>query len=285
VSPAAQLATLLLEHLKMAGKPDLDEVCRALGLRVREKDLVGFEGTLVRSRTAQKGIIGVKRSVREVSRKRFTVAHEIGHFVIPYHKHLESTCGRAVIDRFSHDLPRPELEANEFAAELLLPSKVVRNHFDLRKPSVANISAVATDFETSLTTTGWRYLDLTDAPCAMIWSRSGRGIWYRTSDALPLKLPLHDLPFAASVAGRIFAGAETSPGPEEVPADLWFYPSQAERIDLLMEDSISLPNYDAVFTLLWVVQMQKGALSEYEEELLPELDPTEFTLAREKWPH
>ena len=163
MTPAAQLANLLLEHLKIAGKPNLDEVCRGLGLRVREKDLLGFEGTLVRSRTAQKGIIGVKRSIREASRKRFTVAHEIGHFVIPYHKHLEPTCGQAVIDRFNRDLPKPELEANEFATELLLPSKIVRNHFDLQKPSVANISAVATEFETSLTATTWRYLDLTDA--------------------------------------------------------------------------------------------------------------------------
>jgi Zn-dependent peptidase ImmA (M78 family) len=285
VSPAAQLASLLIEHLKIAGTPDLDEVCHALGLRVREKDLVGFEGTLVRSRTAQKGIIGVKRSVREASRKRFTVAHEIGHFVIPYHKDLETACGQGVIDRFNRDLPRPELEANEFAAELLLPSKIVRSHFDLKKPSLANISVVAADFQTSLTATSWRYLDLTDAACAIVWSRSGRAVWYRTSDAVPFKLPLRDLPAPGSVAGRIFAGEEVVPGPEEVDAELWFYPSQAERVELLMEDSISLPNYQAVFTLLWITKIQATALTDEEEELLPELDPTEFTLGRQRWPH
>jgi Zn-dependent peptidase ImmA (M78 family) len=285
VSPAAQLASLLIEHLKMAGKPDLDAVCRALGLRVREKDLVGFEGTLVHSRTAQKGIIGVKRSVREASRKRFTIAHEIGHFVIPYHKNLETTCGQAVIDRFSRDLPRPELEANEFAAELLLPSKIVRSHFDLKRPSLANISGVATVFGTSLTATCWRYLDLTDTACAMVWSKAGRAVWYRTSDNLPFKLPLRDLPAAGSVAGRIFAGEEPLPGPEEVDADLWFYPSQAQRIGLLVEDSLSLPNYQAVFTLLWVAHLEARALSAEEEELLPELDPMEFTSQRKNWPH
>ena len=138
MSPAAQLATLLLEHLKMAGKPDLDEVCRALGLRVREKDLVGFEGTLVRSRTAQKGIIGVKRSVREVSRKRFTVAHEIGHSELgddpeagppmqiePARSAEPSPVGLdRVVDYGRRQ--RREVQMDLFAREFLLPREFVR---------------------------------------------------------------------------------------------------------------------------------------------------------------
>ena len=40
---------------------------------------------------------------------------------------------------------------------------------------------------------------------------------------------------------------------QEVDADAWFYPSQAERIGTLYEDSIYLQNYGAVFTLLWAV--------------------------------
>jgi hypothetical protein len=52
-----------------------------------------------------------------------------------------------------------------------------------------------------------------------------------------------------------------------------------------MEDSVSLPNYQAVFTLLWVAHLEASALRVEDEELLLELDPTEFTLRRQNWPH
>jgi hypothetical protein len=119
----------------------------------------------------------------------------------------------------------------------------------------------------------------------MVWSQEGKAVWYRTSEALPFKLPLKDLPAPLSVAGRIFAGQEIVSGSEEVDPDLWFYPSQAQRISLLVEDSIPLVNYTAVFTLLWVVQMEASSSTDDEEERLQELDPREFTLERTQWPH
>ena len=89
---AAELAKLLLERLNITGKPNLDAVCRELGLRVREVPSVGFDGMLVRSKSAQKGVIGVRESIRQHGRKRFTVAHELGHFVIPSHRFLKNVC-------------------------------------------------------------------------------------------------------------------------------------------------------------------------------------------------
>jgi Zn-dependent peptidase ImmA (M78 family) len=284
VTAAAQLASLLLDRFKISGKPDLNEICRALGLRITEKEFSGFEGVLVRGKNAQKGVIGINRSIRESSRKRFTIAHEIGHFVIPYHQRLETACTAGVIDQFGRGLTRAELEANEFASELLLPSKIVRDRLDLGRPSLANVASVANDFDTSLSATTWRFLDLTDLPCAMVWSQAGKATWYRTSEALPVKLPLSDLPAPLSVAGRLFAGEEIIRGAEEVEADLWFYPGFARRIKLLLEDSIPLPNYAAVFTLLWVLEMEQSVGAEAEVEMLEELEPDEFTIRRTRWP-
>ncbi|MGA2328482.1 MAG: ImmA/IrrE family metallo-endopeptidase [Bryobacteraceae bacterium] len=283
MTPAAELASLLLDRLGITGKPDLTAVCRRLGLRVKEERLSGAHGTLVRSKSAQKGIITVKASLREAAQKRFTIAHEIGHFIIPYHKELGNVCDARVIDRYGTTMPRPELEANEFAAELILPSKLISNRLPLKHPSLDPIGTVAREFEASLTATTWRYLDLTDLPCAMVWSEAGKAVWYRTSEALPYKLPLRDLPTEQSIAGRLCAGKEVTSRADKVDPQLWFYPSQAERISLLIEESLPLPSYDAVLTLLWVAKMEPPALAE-DEELLPELDPEEFTLRRPRWP-
>lgn len=284
--PAAELARLLLEEFRITGKPDLDALCSRLGLRVREKEFDGFDGILLRSKTAQKGIIGVNAGIRELTRKRFTVAHEIGHFVIPHHREIPA-CVSGSIERFSRGLAVPELEANEFAAELLLPGKEVAGRLDLGNPSLSRISLVANDFETSLSATTWRFLDLTSQPCAMVWSHAGGAVWYRANDALPFLMPVKSLPSPVSIAGRLFGG-ETFPdgaGMQEVDADAWFYPSNAGRIGTLYEDSIYLQNYLSVFTLLWAVNLQEDKDESMQEELLDELDPEEFTLNRKRWPH
>jgi Zn-dependent peptidase ImmA (M78 family) len=286
VRPAAELARLLREDFGITGKPDLDALCSRLGLRVRQKEFDGFDGILLRSKTSQKGIIGVNAGIREASRKRFTVAHEVGHFVIPHHREIASACEVGSIESFSRRLATPELEANEFAAELLLPGAEVVGRLDLNNPSLSRISVVASDFETSLSATTWRFLDLTDQACAMVLSREGRGAWYRTNDALPFLMPLKSLPSPVSIAGRLFGG-ETFPegaGMQEVDADAWFYPSQAARIGTLYEDSVYLPNYAAVFTLLWAADLQQDKQESMQDELLEGLDPEAFTLNRKRWP-
>jgi Zn-dependent peptidase ImmA (M78 family) len=282
VTPAAQLASLLLEHLGIATKPDLRSLCKQLGLRIKEVPLTGAHGALVRSKNAPKGIISVKSSLPELAQKRFTVAHEIGHFIIPYHKNLGSVCDARALGRFSMSMPRAELEANEFAAELLLPAKLVSAALQLKSPSLETISRVAADFDASLTATTWRYLDLTDQPCAMIWSHKGNASWYRTSDALPIQLPLQDLPAPQSIAGRLFAGKQPS-GAGPIDPHLWFNAPDAENIQALIEDSLHILRYNAVLTLLWATGTNRLVAAE-EEELLPELTPEEFSLGRKLWP-
>jgi Zn-dependent peptidase ImmA (M78 family) len=271
-----------MEHLIITGKPDLREICKRLGLRIKEIPLTGAHGALVRSKNSSKGIISVKASLREETQKRFTVAHEIGHFVIPYHKDLSNVCDARTLGRFGKTLPRPELEANEFAAELLLPARLVRMPLRVDTPSLETISSVATEFETSLTSATWRFLDLTDQPCAMIWSHKGGAVWYRTSDALSIELPLQELPASQSIAGRLFAGKQ-APSAGPVDPYLWCRPQDAECIHTLIEESLRLPNYDAVLTLLWANKMSRPIECE-EEELLPELTPEAFSLDRKRWP-
>jgi Zn-dependent peptidase ImmA (M78 family) len=284
MTPAAQLASLLLEHLGISGKPDLQVLCKSLGLRIREVPLTGAHGALVRSKNAQKGIISVKSTLPERTQKRFTIAHEIGHFIIPYHKNLGSVCEASAVGRFTKTMPRPELEANEFAAELLLPAKIVRGPLQLNSPSLDTIARVASDFDASLTATTWRFLDLTDEPCTMVWSQDGNAIWYRNSDALPIPLPLEELPAPESIAGRIFKGRGAS-GCGLVDAHLWFRSSDAEKIRSLVEESLHLPSYGAVLTLLWATKVTQCLVDDEQEELLPELAPEGFSLKRERWPH
>jgi hypothetical protein len=243
----------------------------------------GFDGALIRSKAGQKGIVAVKASIREASRKRFTIAHEIGHFIIPHHRNLGNICQERKIESFDRNLNRPEIEANEFAAELLLPSGTLQKRFNLAEFSLAQISAVAAEFGTSLTATTRSFLMLTDLPCAMVWSVADRARWLVRSDAFRFFLPLAELPASDSFAAGIFRG---DPAPTEFAAvrpDVWLDRQAAEHVGTLLEHSIRLPNYNAVLTLLWAYKTEMLPAAD-EETLLDALDPEDFTLHRRRWP-
>jgi len=284
VTPAANLANYVAQKFVKTVPPDLTALCRDLGLRIREVPAKGFDGALVRSKAGQKGIVAVKASVREKSRKRFTIAHEIGHFVIPHHRNLGNICEERKIESFDSHLNRPEIEANEFASELLLPSALLRGRFNLAELSLVQISAVAADFGTSLTATTRSFLTLTDLPCAMVWSVSNRARWFVRSDSFRFFLPLPELPANGSFAARIFKGESAPAELAPVRPDAWLDRQAAKYVDTLLEHSISLPNYNAVLTLLWAYKVEPLPASDGQEAVLEDLDPEDFTLNRRRWP-
>jgi IrrE N-terminal-like domain len=284
MTPAANLANYVAEKFVKTVPPDLTALCRDLGLRIREVPAKGFDGALIRSKAGQKGIVAVKASIFEKSRKRFTIAHEIGHFIIPHHRDLGNICEDRKIESFDSHLNQAEIEANEFAAELLLPSALLRKRFNLSEFSLPQISAVATDFGTSLTATIRSFLTLTDLPCAMVWSVTNSARWFVRSDSFRFFLPLPELPANGSFAARIFKGEAAPTELAPVRPDVWLDRQAAEHVNTLLEHSISLPNYNAVLTLLWAYKAEPLPARHGQEALLEDLDPQDFTLNRRRWP-
>ena len=114
----------LLQRNNITEAPvDVERVAKSVHIAVRrtpsEDDISGF---LLRQ--AGQAIIGVN-TLHHPNRQRFTIAHELGHFVL--HQHDEVHIDRAVVklrDRTSSKGEDPEeVEANGFAAELLMPEQ------------------------------------------------------------------------------------------------------------------------------------------------------------------
>ena len=74
-----------------------------------------------------------------------------------------------------------ELEANLFAAELLLPETMFRRKLEKTIPSFELIETLAGEFQTTLTATAIRYIDLCEEQCAIVFSTNGKVIWSRRS--------------------------------------------------------------------------------------------------------
>jgi len=112
------------------GKPPVpvERLARLRGVQVRYKPLEGdLSGMLFRE--GSRAIIGVN-ALHPKPRQRFTIAHELGHL------ELHETSGIHVDHKFlvrrrdehsSQATDNEEIEANGFAAELLMPASMLEN--------------------------------------------------------------------------------------------------------------------------------------------------------------
>ena len=82
-----QYASELRFKLSLQGRVDVEQVASSLGIRVYEDELDGCDGVLLR--LDGKALIITSRKCTYSTRKRFTIAHESGHFCIPSHDSCE----------------------------------------------------------------------------------------------------------------------------------------------------------------------------------------------------
>jgi len=118
--------------------------------------------------------------------RRFTVAHELGHYFLEGHyKHIFADGNsRHVSDSgYSSDDPF-EREADAFAAALLMPPGLFKSACARVAPGFKAIETLSDKCVTSLTATAIRYADLSDDPIAVIGSKDNRVQFTFMSDGL-----------------------------------------------------------------------------------------------------
>jgi Zn-dependent peptidase ImmA (M78 family) len=93
-------------------------------------------------------------SLEPAVRQRFTVAHEIGHFV-----HGDEDAPRDTLESFNAKSREPrEIAANKFAAALLMPAEMVK--FLVREQRMTDLSSLAKKFGVSTAAMKFRLTNL-----------------------------------------------------------------------------------------------------------------------------
>jgi hypothetical protein len=277
ISPAA-FAAALLGRLGISDVPDVRDIAARLGITIEERDITSFDGALVRIKGSAVGAIALRHSIREPGRKNFTIAHEIGHLILPGHD--ESTvCGSEQVESWARGLPPKELEANQFAGELLMPTSAVSKVLGTPEPSLAPCEALAARFKTSLTAAAYRFTDLTSYPCAVVWSSARQVRWFKGSAEFGQWVRLRERVDERTFAHDAFQGSQVPQRPEPVPIDAWLQ-GNLDQDATVLEESRAMPHYDGVLTLLWMRESPEKT----DDGGLEPLDPGEFGLERKTWP-
>lgn len=126
---AKRKAEALLEEANVRKPPvPVEELARRAGLVLKFEPLAGDAMSGMLHRKAQGALVGVN-SLDSPTRQRFTIAHELGHFLL-HDKELhidESYPLRFRNDKSSKGVDGAEIEANQFASHLLMPAAFLEN--------------------------------------------------------------------------------------------------------------------------------------------------------------
>jgi IrrE N-terminal-like domain len=205
-NPERSAAAIHAQLALSSGSVPIHQIAEALDIvEIQQAPLKGLEGALVSSPERDIGLI-VVNAASSVQRQRFTVAHELEHFLNPWHRPIEPSglfaCRPEDVRRSWRKLPPEashhliqEAEANRFAIELLAPEKFVRQ-FLRGMPDLASVLRLSKTLDLSREAGARRYVELHEQPSALVFSTDGviryvdrhpgfPFVLYRTGQRLP----------------------------------------------------------------------------------------------------
>lgn len=165
----------------------IDSIARALDItNIEPIQTTQFEGGLITDRSKSAGIILVKGNESDLAqgftkRQRYTIGHELGHFLIPTHMPSANdqflcTSGdmkQAGKSKAIDKKIRMEAEANRFAANILMPRKPFLAALRRTAMDIDSLVHISQKFDVSKEATARRICDLVDAPTAIVFSKDG----------------------------------------------------------------------------------------------------------------
>lgn len=235
----------------------IEKLCRQLDIEsITEVTTGAYEAALLMHPEKAFGSILVAKG-RSDQRRRFSIGHELGHFLIPTHSPRPGhpfECSLAdlhLVDTREKDRRRRiEAEANRFAAVLLMPRREVRKAMTSSGPDLAEILRLAREFGVSKEAMARSYIEAQhEAIAVLVLDRGRLARVYRHSD-----LPWIETSVGKPVpADSVASGHQLQPGEmsdvEECDPELWFNQRGAARIDVLTEQLLGQANGFAMLLL------------------------------------
>jgi Zn-dependent peptidase ImmA (M78 family) len=227
--------------------------------RIAALETEGFEGGLLTDENRASGIILVNEGA-QAGRRRFTIGHELGHFLMLTHKPVEAgefLCSREDMRRWSNDqndrYVRMEVEANQFSAFLLMPPPALRRFIQQKgSPDLRHAVDLARHFDVSKEAAARAYAQYHSEPIAIVITHSDLVVRAYKSMKFPrISAPLGRRVPAGSVFHRQSLQRQAASDVVDTVADTWIEVEYGQRAPELFEQ-VYLQKGGFAMILLWV---------------------------------
>jgi len=204
-----------------------------------------------------KGIITVTPGV-SVERRRFSIAHEIGHW--EQHRGQSFSC-RIEERALDKAAKTKEREADDYASLLMMPTNLFKEAIASQRGnfSLALVFELGAIFRASFPASAIRYVELSGEPAVLVFNSVGspHRVWSSRSRRVPEHLRLKRCLDSDTHAYDLLTESVATKRQGTMPAEAWFEGIPDDRCNL-MEYSVRLQ--EGVYTILHLT----------DEELLEE---------------
>lgn len=238
-------ADALLQELGVSepGEIDLEAIAFHVNARVRQRKLAGCDACIVGH--LNEAIITVNREC-SLQRRRFSIAHELGHW--HHHRGQRLACRADDITRDDNSFER---EANNYAADLLMPWYLFKPIAkSIKRADFQEIKALAKLFSTSTTATAIRLLESAVFPVVLVCHRHDGRKWFKRAPTVPSTwFPKNQLDADSYALDVQFGDGSENVKFRKIKGSAWFDQSAARHWDVL-ESTIRTGSEETLSLLL-----------------------------------
>lgn len=227
---------------------DFENMLFAEGMYIKEEELNNCEGKILFENNS--GVITVN-SLSDSNQKRFTIAHEAGHFF--NEKGTGSyKCGYDEFYGLKRNYER-EANANDFAGELLMHQKWFVEFIGIKKITFELMKETSEYFNVSLSAVALRYSVIGFYPIAVIMSKNKIIKWVSINKNFRYQFIRVGAKVTDSSYAFDYFENLNEPNCEVVSAEAWFKEDfkLKNRNARIMEMNIPMKKYNSVLTVLW----------------------------------
>lgn len=268
-------ARQLLGKLQVESFPvNVSEIASAEGFEVQESDKLDV------ATSGQVWDLGVRKIIvvnkhDHPYRRRFTILHEVAHHYLGLPSHHGDNLPASELGRY-RGRPREELLCDVFAAECLVPWKLIQHFSESMEFSATTIAHLSDMFEASKPCVASRFAQASPALVAYVPAEEGvirnaimskalreERVWISVGVKLPLQ---------SAAAALLSTGGDTRVA--ELDGSDWSSTDVADAF-VCQEEALRAPDWNQTLSLLTFEKVGKSAsiplAHDESDELLPEL--------------
>ncbi len=219
---------------------------------VQEIPLNNCDGRMVMKNG--KSIVSLNCAIEFPQKKRFVLAHELGHILLHANKEATFSDDYSTLEAYKHGIQ--EKEANDFATELLMPSELFKKACFKQKFGAELIRNLSNRFNTSLTSTIYRYVELGPHPLCVFYSKDRKIQYWKKSDQFrywipdrtKLNVPSDSVAEEFYSKNRIYLKNDSD---QIISKSTWFELRDYDSDTPMFEFCIITPKYSTVLSVVW----------------------------------
>ena len=233
----------------------IEVIVRSKNIILKEEDIGGSDGRILIVGDA--AVITINSKISFDPKKRFAIAHELGHFLLHRDKGKLFNDDEVSLAQWYHNnYIAEEIEANEFASELLMPSELFSEECKDKVFNPSVVDYLAERFRVSKTAAILKFVEYGNYPVCIVYCGDKKMKWWKRSKDFHyyLKFESNQPPPSGSVADELFTTETVYYGDgrrQEVFKSIWFDLDRDEQDKMMYEFCLHATSYNYTLSVIW----------------------------------